>query len=140
MNTHTILLVDDEENVTRALSRILICEPFEVLCASSGKQGLEILATTDVNVAISDEQMPHMDGPTFLSEVHRLYPHIIRMILTGQNSPEASLQALREGRSLHYRAEVFRFFSKPCRAEDLISGIHDALERQRTGARPLESA
>ena len=129
MNHNTILVVDDEENVTQALSRMLASEPYQVLCANSGKQGLEILATTQVDVIISDEKMPHMDGPTFLAEVHRLYPNIIRMILTGQNTPEASLQALSEGRSLHYRAEVFRFFAKPCSTQDLISGIRDALKQ-----------
>ena len=131
MNYNTILLVDDEENITQALSRVLACEPLRVLCANSGKQGLEILAANDVDVVISDERMPHMDGQTFLAEVHRLYPRTIRMILTGQNNPEASLQALSEGRSLHYRAEVFRFLTKPCRSEDLISSIHEALDEQQ---------
>jgi len=134
------LLVDDEENITRALKRILAPEPWRVLSANSGAQGLQILATTPVDVVISDEQMPHMDGPTFLAEVHRLYPRIMRMILTGQNSPEASLQAIKEGRSLQYRAEVFRFFNKPCPAEDLISGIHDALDQQQLSEPAKHSA
>ncbi len=135
MGQATILLVDDEENITRALSRILSSEPWQILCANSALQGLEILASTKVNVVISDEQMPHMDGPTFLAEVHRLYPGTMRMILTGQNNPEASLQALKEGRSLQYRAEVFRFFNKPCPADELIGGIRDALaEQQQTSA------
>ncbi len=140
MNQHTILLVDDEENVTQALTRVLACEPYQVLCANSAVEGLDILATTHVDVVISDEKMPHMDGPTFLAEVHRLYPNITRMILTGQNSPEASLQALSEGRSLHYRAEMFRFFTKPCQAQELISGIREALIQQQHSGRKQQSA
>ena len=128
MTQQTVLLVDDEENVTRALARLLAFEPYRILCANSAREALEMLAENEVQVVISDERMPQMDGPTFLAEVHLRYPHITRMILTGQNSPEAALQALNEGRSLHYRAEVFRFFNKPCQAEDLIGGIREALQ------------
>ena len=123
-STATILLVDDEALVTNALERALHREPYEILTATSGAAGLELLESHRVDVVISDEQMPGMSGSEFLSAVRKKFPHTIRMILSGQGSLEAAVRAINEG-------EVYRFFLKPCNPTDLIFTVQQALAHKR---------
>jgi two-component system, probable response regulator PhcQ len=120
----TILLVDDEPNVTDALKRALRREPYEILTAISGPSALELLERHHVDVVISDEQMPGMSGSVFLSAVRKQFPHTIRMILSGQASLEAAVRAINEG-------EVYRFFLKPCNPVDLAFTVQQALAHKR---------
>lgn len=122
--TATILLVDDEPNVTDALKRALRREPYEFLTAVSGAEAQQILERQHVDVVISDEQMPGMSGSEFLSKVRKQFPHTIRMILSGQASLDAAVRAINEG-------EVYRFFLKPCNPTDLIFTIQQALTHKR---------
>ncbi|HXA35229.1 MAG TPA: response regulator [Steroidobacteraceae bacterium] len=122
--TATILLVDDEPNVTDALKRALRREPYEIQTATSGAAALELLQRCRVDVVISDEQMPGMSGSVFLSAVRKQFPHTIRMILSGQASLEAAVRAINEG-------EVYRFFLKPCNPTDLIFTVQQALAHKR---------
>jgi|ERR1035441_2100752 two-component system probable response regulator PhcQ len=123
-STATILLVDDEPNVTDALKRALRREPYEFLTAVSGPDAQQILERQHVDVVISDEQMPGMSGSEFLSKVRKQFPHTIRMILSGQGSLEAAVRAINEG-------EVYRFFLKPCNPTDLILTVQQALTHKR---------
>jgi DNA-binding NtrC family response regulator len=120
----TVLLVDDEPNVTDALKRALRREPYEILTAISGPSALELLERNHVDVVISDEQMPGMSGSVFLSAVRKQFPHTIRMILSGQASLEAAVRAINEG-------EVYRFFLKPCNPTDLAFTVQQALAHKR---------
>jgi two-component system, probable response regulator PhcQ len=123
-STATILLVDDEPNVTDALKRALRREPYEILTATSGTAAQQLLERQHVDVVVSDEQMPGMSGSEFLSMVRKQFPHTIRMILSGQASLEAAVRAINEG-------EVYRFFLKPCNSTDLIFTIQQALAHKR---------
>jgi len=124
MSKYKILIVDDEPHVTEALKRALRREPYEVLSVNSASAGLKVLATNDISVVVSDEQMPNMSGSEFLAEVRRKYPDTIRMILTGQASIEAAISAINEG-------EVYRFFTKPCNAVDLKVTIRHAIQQKK---------
>jgi two-component system probable response regulator PhcQ len=126
-NMATILLVDDEANVTDALKRAFRREPYEFLTATSGAAALELLGRFPVHVVISDEQMPGMSGSEFLSAVRKQYPHSIRMILSGQASLDAAVRAINEG-------EVYRFFLKPCNPTDLMFTVREALAHKRLEA------
>jgi len=123
MRKYKILFVDDEPHVTKALKRALRREPYEITCATSAAEGLEILARSDVSVVVSDEQMSGMSGSEFLAEVRRKYPSTIRMILTGQAGLDATIHAINEG-------EVYRFFTKPCNAVDLKVAIRQAIHQK----------
>jgi two-component system, probable response regulator PhcQ len=123
-STATILLVDDEPQVTDALKRALRREPYTFLTAISASAAQELLERHHVDVVISDEQMPGMSGSQFLTSVRKQYPHTIRMILSGQASLDAAVRAINEG-------EVYRFFLKPCNPTDLIFTVQQALAHKR---------
>ena len=44
---------------------------------------MELLATHEVAVVMSDQRMPHMTGAEFLAKVRVMYPDTVRIILSG---------------------------------------------------------
>lgn len=124
MNTHNVLFVDDEPNVTAALKRSMRHEPYRIFSAESAIEGLKILDEEDIDIVISDEKMPGMSGCEFLAEVRRRHPSVIRMILTGQASMDAAISAINDG-------EVYRFFTKPCNPDELKSTLRQAVLQKK---------
>jgi len=123
--THTqpkILFVDDEPRVLRGYRDVLHKEPYELLAAGSATQALAILAKERIHVVVSDERMPSVSGSELLERVHRDYPDVVRIMLTGQASLLASVQAINDG--------LYRFLSKPIAPEELRRVLRDALHVQ----------
>lgn len=121
MPHHAVLLVDDETNVLRALERALRKEPYTLLTAGSGDEGLKMLSARDVSIVVSDFQMPKMNGLEFLKKVKAAYPHILTIMLTGQGDLEVAVQAINE-------AGVYKFIQKPWNDQDFIVTLRRALE------------
>ena len=61
----TLLLVDDETNITASLKRLLRADGYKILTASSGQEGLDLLTCNQVGVIITDQRMPEMTGVEF---------------------------------------------------------------------------
>lgn len=120
----TVLFVDDESHILEGLQNGLHKESYTILTATSGKEGLQTLACTPVDVVVADEQMPGMRGSEFLAAVCKKYPETIRITLTGQASLEAAIRAINEG-------EIYRFLTKPCNAVDLAHTIRQALQLKK---------
>jgi len=117
-----LLLVDDEHNITRSLSRVLRHEGYEILTANSGEQGLELLQSNHVGVVISDQRMPGMSGTEFLSRVRALYPETIRIVLSGYTDLKTITEAINEG-------EIYKFISKPWEDDLLKANVVDAFRQ-----------
>lgn len=121
MNSY-VLLVDDEQNILSALKRELIDEPYEVVTALSGEEGLNLVAGQTFKVIISDERMPGMDGASFLAAAKEISPASVRFMLTGHASIDATMRAVNSG-------EIYRFFTKPWNSLELKQAILSALEK-----------
>lgn len=124
MGQARILFVDDEPRVTEALKRSLRREPYDIFTADSAAGALQVLATHDIDVVVSDERMPAMAGSVFLAQVRQKYPETVRIILSGQADLEAVVRAINEG-------EIYRFCMKPINAADLGMTIRQALQQKR---------
>jgi DNA-binding NtrC family response regulator len=121
-----VLFVDDEQLVLESLRLSLRRFPFEIESAESADRGFEILASTAIEVVVSDEQMPDMSGSEFLALVCERYPKTVRIILSGQVGPAAGERAMVEG-------DVYRFVRKPCSAPELAAIIMQGLAERREG-------
>ena len=119
---HTVLCVDDEQNVLNALKRLLRKETFRLLTCTNGREGLELLARNDVQVVISDQRMPEMNGNDFLKEVKDLYPQTIRIILTGYTDVDTISNSINKG-------HIYKFFLKPWNDQQIVLEIRQALEQ-----------
>ena len=102
----TVLLVDDETNILASLNRTLRREGYDILTAESAAEGFSLLAKHDVQVIVSDQRMPEMNGTEFLSRVKNLYPKTVRMVLSGYSDISAVTDSINKG-------AIYRFMMKP---------------------------
>lgn len=123
-NRHRVLLVDDEKAVLEGLQESLRREPYMVETATSASAALEVLRMSRVDVVVSDERMPGMQGSEFLGVVCREFPSVMRIMLTGQASLEAAVRAINEG-------QVFRILLKPCAPAELKAVLRAAIEAKQ---------
>lgn len=109
-----ILYVDDEE-VNLVIFEANFKNSFEVITASSGAEGLELLNTKaqDVEVVISDMKMPLMNGLDFIKQAKSIKGDIKYYLLTAFYQSEEIEKALRE-------KSISGVFTKPL-DKDIIS-------------------
>lgn len=122
-----LLLVDDDINVLHALQRSLrqcsFAASLRVDIFSDPLQALEYAREVEFDVAVSDFQMPQMDGITFLQRLRQLQPDVVRLVLSASTEFETVKRAINE-------AEVFRYIPKPWDLSDLQEIIPLALARR----------
>lgn len=117
----SILLVDDEENIIKALIRLFRRDGYRILKANSGGEGLEALSNNEVSVIISDQRMPEMTGVEFLSRVKDLYPDTVRIVLSGYTDLECITDAINKG-------AIYKFLTKPWEDDLLRRNIREAFQ------------
>jgi two-component system NtrC family sensor kinase len=117
-----ILLVDDEENVLRALKRLFFDEDYEIITATSGEEGLKLLDREMPQIVISDYRMPQMSGVDFLKEVYNRRPETVRIVLSGYADTASIISAINEG-------QIYKFIPKPWNDEDLKVTVANTVER-----------
>jgi len=118
-SAHTLLQVDDEPSILAALTRQLRREGYRILTATSARSGLELLATHDIAVVMSDQRMPEMSGTEFLAKVRAMYPETVRLILSGYTE-------LRSITDVVNRGEIYKFLEKPWEEATLREILRDA--------------
>jgi DNA-binding NtrC family response regulator len=121
MSKHTILVVDDEEDILELMTSALMNKDHTILTAKSGEEALEKLKAHEVNLVISDQQMSSMDGLSLLKKIKLEYPDIITIMLTGYAKVDTAMDAINE-------AGVYKFFAKPCSMKNLQAAVSRALE------------
>jgi putative nucleotidyltransferase with HDIG domain len=120
-----VLFVDDEENILKSLKRLLMDEEIDILTATSGEQGLDVLRNTpDIGLIVSDQRMPGLPGADFLRLSREIVPDALRIMLTGYADITATIEAINKG-------GAYRYISKPWDDEEMISTIRDAVRQCR---------
>ncbi|MGA2887580.1 MAG: response regulator [Terracidiphilus sp.] len=126
-----VLFVDDEKDVLDGYQRMLY-KDFAVSTALGGQQGLaSIQEHGPYAVVISDMRMPGMNGAEFLAQVRQKAPGTVRMLLTGCSDMRVAIDAVNEG-------NIFRFLTKPCEKEALVSAIKIGLVQYHSAAAEME--
>jgi DNA-binding NtrC family response regulator len=119
----TILFVDDEPAVTRAVSRVVAADTgFRVFTAASGQEAIEVLRSWPIDVLVSDIDMPQMNGLDLVRVARREFPSTLRILLTGAVTMDRAIAAVNEG-------EVVRIFTKPFDIKTFSHALNDLGER-----------
>jgi len=122
METPTLLIVDDEENILKSLSRSLR-DLFSILTASSGAAALEILSRQKIDLILTDERMPGMTGVEMLAQARQIQPAAIGVIITAYSDVEALTAALNLG-------NVRGYIPKPWEIETLRTQLLEVVLKQ----------
>jgi DNA-binding NtrC family response regulator len=128
----TVLLVDDEPAVLRAIGRMLSLDGHDVLKAEDPNVALDILSREKVDVVVADIDMPHMNGVELVAHVRRLYPAVVRILLTGRATLGSTIDAINNG-------EVFRYVTKPWDVSEMRATLRDAAARVEENRRVVRS-
>lgn len=121
----SLLLVDDEAPILSALKRLLRREGYPILTATSAQEGLGLLARHEVAVIMFDQRMPNMSGSEFLAQVREMYPHAIRIILSGYTDLQAVTEVVNRG-------EIYKFLHKPWDDAELLETLREAFRLYET--------
>ncbi len=121
---HTVLVVDDEEQVGKSLGRFLKSIGVKYVYMESGKLGIERMQTASkpFSLIISDQRMPGMTGSEFLSRAKDVSPDTIRFLLTGYSDMDAITEAVNKG-SIH------KYITKPWDNKDFEIKIKSGLNQ-----------
>ncbi len=119
----TILVVDDEVELCRALSKLLRRNGYHVLTALNGEEGLAALRQHEVHLVLSDLQMPRMGGLELLKTAKVISPATEFVIITGHGTIETAVGAIKNG--------AYDFIEKPFSTTTTLNVVGKALEKQQ---------
>ncbi len=117
----SILLVDDEMQIRRLLSRFLKKLCGEVLSAKNGKEALELFERRPVDIVITDIRMPAMNGIELLKAIKASDPEQTVILFSGSNDYDFLIEAINLGAD--------RFFNKPLDFDKLRSGLENIAKK-----------
>src|SRR5919204_4019110 len=123
MANGSLLVVDDEESVAVTMGAILEMDGYAVAISTSGADALRRLDEDDFDLVLTDLRLDDMDGLAIVSQVSRVQPDTVSIILTGYASLESAIKALREG--------AYDYLIKPCDVDELRAVVARGIERRQ---------
>jgi len=118
-----ILIIDDEEVLRDVLDAVLRREGFDVVLASSGEEGLNVLDGDEVDLVILDIMLPGISGIDTLRSIRVSTPHLPVIVITAFSTIEGAIEAMKHG--------AFHYIPKPFKNEEVVLTVNKALEQRR---------
>jgi len=119
----TVLVVDDEKNIRETLKDVLEDEGYGVLLAEDGKQAIDTLKTSRVDVMLLDLWLPKIGGMEVLDRVKRRYGEVEIIIVSGHGTIDTAVKATKIG--------AFDFIEKPLSLDRVLSVVDHAVKMSR---------
>lgn len=116
-----VLIIDDEESLREGVERILSRINYEVLKASRGEDGIDILKKEHVPIVLLDMKMPGIDGLEVLKRIGRMDKGILVIVITGFATVETAIEAMKQG--------AYDFIPKPFEPDQLRIVVNRAREK-----------
>lgn len=120
----TVLYIDDDESNLLVLKATCSAE-LDIITATSGKAGLEVMGQREVAVLLVDQRMPGMSGVEVFEVARVRHPDTVRILITAFADMTEAIAAINRG---HIR----RYLRKPWEPEELKAALHEAVEIYQT--------
>jgi len=117
-----VIIIDNEKEITEALSEMLALEGFNVTAFQCAQEALTLLATNTAAVVLTDVRMPKMDGMTLLNNIQKLDSSIPVILMSGHGDIPMAMQAMREG--------AYDFLEKPLQPKHLLAQLTRAVDKR----------
>jgi len=130
MQKGKLLIIDDEERLRNLLARILQLEGYEIVIASTGKEGLRKLQQEAVPVVISDVKLPDINGIELTSQIKTSWPATEIIVLTAFGTINDGVKAIKSG--------AFDYITKGNDNEKIIPLVSKAMDKALLQYRVLE--
>jgi len=122
MDKERVLLVDDEEEFVRALSKRLTAKGLTVEVSGDVESAVEKVQQSNFHVIVLDLAMPGMDGLETLKRLREVNPDLQVILLTGHGSIRSGVEAMKVGAT--------DFLEKPAEFPELLAKIREASARR----------
>ena len=122
-NKYSILVVDDETIVTKVITRKLsgiLNNEYNVFSTNNPDNAMEIVKKENIDVIISDQMMPQMEGTELLASVKKENEDIVRILITGKQDSNIAIDAINKG-------AVHKYQQKPVNMKELVTIIKKEL-------------
>jgi DNA-binding response OmpR family regulator len=120
-----ILVVDDDKLIRETVCRVLVAADYDVIEASEGEEAVRSLEDNDVEAVVVDIFMPKMDGLELIREIHRKWPNIRILAMSGGNQ-RINTDMLSAARTFGASTSL----AKPFLASELVTTVKRMLSRE----------
>ena len=117
-----ILVVDDERSMQEFLEIFLRREGYEVETAGDVDTAVAILESNEIDLIITDMQMPEKTGLDLILEAREVAPEAIVVVITAFATTDSAISAMKEG--------AYDYLTKPFKVEELRLVLEKALEKK----------
>ncbi len=124
----TILVVDDEPEVLRLVTRILSAEGTQILAAGTGAKALAIARQRGLDLVMLDIKLPDMSGTQVLRRIRRIDPRVPIIMVTSYGSVETVRTSMELG--------AFDYLTKPFDNQEVRRVAGEALASRAGGPVP----
>ena len=121
--TARLLVIDDDESVTKAYTAALEAEGYAVEVAQNGKEAIQKSDTRFYNLALIDIRLPDMDGVKLLTAMRETTPKMVKIIITGYPSVQNAIVAVNK--------DANAYLLKPLNIDNVLNTIEEQLKKQR---------
>jgi len=118
LKKHTVLVVDDDQQVLASISQVIGAHGYNVMTAENAEEALDRMERTRPDIVLTDIRMPGMDGIELAGKIHEGYPEIPVLIMTGYAELNVAVNAIKRG--------AFDFIIKPMDPDYLLHSIGKA--------------
>jgi two-component system, cell cycle response regulator len=119
-----ILIIDDDQDNLRIVSRLLTHQGYKTITANSGVEGLQAINTMKVDLVILDINMPGLDGFQTLRLLRQREEYVSVIFLTGLGNTEDLIRGLEAG--------ALDYISKPYNPLELVARVKSQLKFKNT--------
>ena len=119
--SQTILVIDDEKAIRKALNEILTFEGFKVDEAGDGAEGVKKIEEYNYDCILCDIKMPKMDGIEVLQKAQELKPDVPFIVISGHGNIETAVDAVKKG--------AYDYISKPPDLNRLLITVRNAMDK-----------
>ncbi len=118
-----LLLIDDEADMQYSFRRIFGSPHMQVTTASSGEEGLRLVAQVRPDIVISDIRMAGMDGLETLRRIRQLDPKLPVILMTAHGTTQKAIEAMKLG--------AYDYLLKPFEVPKLQQLVFAAIQAAR---------
>ena len=119
----SILVIDDDAEVRYSLQRVLSAHDYQVSCAASGNEGIEMAEKEMPTVIFLDNQMDGMSGLETLQHFRNLNPRAMVILMTAYSTTQTAIEAMKFG--------AFDYIVKPFETKHILSLTENAIKAQQ---------
>ena len=117
-----LLIVDDEEQFLRSMTKRLEVRDFKVIAVDRGEKAIDAARNQPIDVALIDLKMPGINGEQTLEALKQEHPWMEVVILTGHGSIDSAVECTSIG--------AHSYLQKPCELDKLLSVLAEAYKNK----------